>query len=149
MIIHGDLRDLLRLLNDHGVDYVVVGGYAVAFHGFVRATKDIDLFYRNTSENIARLRSALATFGIPKTQMDSRTFSQVDSIVRIGTPPGQVELFNRIPGLTFDGAWRNKVEGQYGGISVSFVSREDLIASKRATSRPQDLRDIEELGDSS
>ena len=118
MIIHEDLKDLLRLLNDRGVEYLVIGGYAVAFHGFIRATKDIDLLYRNTFENSGRLREALVDFGIPRHQMATPAFSEEGGILRIGVPPAQVELFNTILGVTFEQAWSNKADGQYGGMPI-------------------------------
>jgi hypothetical protein len=142
MIIHDDLKELLRLLNDHGVDYLIVGGYAVAFHGFVRATKDIDILFRNTVENIDRLSSALIAFGIPANNMDQNTFSAEGRIVRIGVPPAMIEFINAIGGIQFEQAWRNKVSGTYGGVSIHFLSRADLLTSIRAAGHPQDLLDI-------
>jgi hypothetical protein len=101
MIIQDDLKDLFRLLNAKSVEYVIVGGYAVAFHGFVRATKDIDILFNNTSENIIHLMAALENFGIPKTSMDKRTFSRQGQIVRIGTPPLMIELINAVGEVSF------------------------------------------------
>jgi hypothetical protein len=145
MIIQDDLKDLFRLLNEKNVDYVIVGGYAVAFHGFVRATKDIDVLFRNTPENITRLMTALAGFGISNTMMDMDVFSRQGQIVRIGTPPLMIELINAIGGVTFEEVWGHKISGHYGDVQVYFLSREDLLRSKKAAGRPQDLRDIEEL----
>jgi predicted nucleotidyltransferase len=145
MIIHDDLKDLFRLLNENNVEYVIVGGYAVAFHGFVRATKDIDILFNNTPENITRLTAALAHFGIADSSIDKNDFSKPGQILRIGSPPMMVELINAVGGLTFREIWERRVEGNYGEVSVSFISRNDLLITKKAAARPQDLRDIEEL----
>ncbi len=146
MIIHEDLKDLFRLLNANNVEYLIVGGYAVAFHGFIRATKDIDILFRNSPENINKIIAALSGFGISKDSMDDNVFSEPGRIVRIGSPPMMVELINAIGGVTFEEAWTNKISGTYGSVTIYFLSRHDLLKSKRAAGRPQDLRDIDELG---
>jgi|WetSurMetagenome_2_1015567.scaffolds.fasta_scaffold00077_33 hypothetical protein len=146
MIIQDDLKDLFRLFNEKNVEYVIVGGYAVAFHGFVRATKDIDILFHDTSENVTRLMDALGGFGISGTLMDRDMFSKPGQIVRIGTPPLMIELINSVGGAGFEEIWSNRIFGYYGDVGVSFISRADLLKSKRAAGRPQDLRDIEELG---
>jgi len=109
MIIQDDLKDLFRLLNEKNVEYAIVGGYAVAFHGFVRATKDIDILFRNTRENISRLMESLAGFGISESLMDLETFSRQGQIVRIGTPPLMIELINAVGGVTFEEIWEKRV----------------------------------------
>jgi hypothetical protein len=145
MIIQDDLKDLFRLLNEKNVDYVIVGGYAVAFHGFVRATKDIDILFNSTPDNIKRLIEALSGFGISESVMDKNVFSKPGQIIRIGCPPLMVEFINNVGGLTFQEIWKNKVKGDYGDVRVSFISKSDLLKTKKAAGRPQDIRDIEEL----
>jgi hypothetical protein len=132
-------------LNEKNVEYVIVGGYAVAFHGFIRATKDIDVLFHNTPENIKQLMAALVGFGISENSMDLNLFSKQGQIVRMGSPPLMIELINAIGGVTFEEIWANKISGHYGEVQVYFLSREDLLKSKKAAGRPQDLRDIEEL----
>lgn len=145
MIIQDDLKDLFRLLNEKSVDYVIVGGYAVAFHGFVRATKDIDILFSSTPENIKRLMAALSGFGISASVMEENIFSKPGQIIRIGCPPLMVEFINGVGGVTFKEIWRNRVQGDYGDVRVSFISKDDLLKTKKAAGRPQDIRDIEEL----
>jgi hypothetical protein len=145
MIIQDDLKDLFRLLNEKNVEYVIVGGYAVAFHGFVRATKDIDILFNNNPENIKRLITALVGFGISETGMNPAIFSNPGQILRMGCPPLMIELINGVGGVTFQEIWQNKVMGNYGDIKVSFISKKDLLLTKKAAGRPQDIRDIEEL----
>ena len=145
MIIQDDLKEFFRLLNKNGVEYVIVGGYAVAFHGFVRATKDIDVLFRNTPANIKRLMTSLSGFGIPESAMTINTFSEQGRIVRMGSPPMMIELINAVGGVTFEEVWKNKVPGHYGDAPVFFISKSDLLKSKKAAGRPQDLRDLVEL----
>ncbi len=147
MTVHDDLRDLLRLLNAHRVEYLVIGGYAVAFHGFIRATKDIDLFFRNTPANIRHLMDALLDFGISPDMMDEELFARPGQVVRIGHPPAMVEMLNAMEAVSFDEAWASRQRGHYGGEDVAFISLEHLLANKKAVGRPRDLRDIEELTD--
>jgi len=145
MIIQDDLKDLFRLLNEKAVEYVIVGGYAVAFHGFVRATKDIDILFHDSSANIGRLIQALKSFGISEDSMDSKLFSKPGQIIRIGTPPLMIEFINAVGGISFKEIWKHKVPGHYGDIEVFFISRNDLLITKKSAGRPQDLLDIEEL----
>jgi hypothetical protein len=145
MIIQDDLKELFRLLNENRVEYVVVGGYAVAFHGFVRATKDIDVLFHNTPANIKRLMAALVGFGIQESEMVMNTFSEQGRIIRMGSPPMMIELINAVGGVTFEEIWQNKVPGHYGNVVVFFISKDDLLKSKKAAGRPQDIRDLEEL----
>jgi hypothetical protein len=145
MIIHDDLKDLFRLLNENHVEYVIVGGYAVAFHGYVRATKDIDILFNSTPENIACLMAALSSFGISKALLVERDFAKPGQILRIGSPPLMIELINNVSGVTFQEIWDRKLDGNYGEVPVPFISKSDLLITKKAAGRPQDLRDIEEL----
>jgi hypothetical protein len=145
VIIQDDLKEFFRWLNKKKVEYVIVGGYAVAFHGFIRATKDIDVLFRNTPRNIKRLMAALAGFGISASMMDNDIFSEPGRIIRIGTPPLMIELINAVGGVGFAEIWKNRKIGPYGDIAVNFISKSDLLISKRSANRPQDLRDIREL----
>lgn len=124
MIIHSDLKELFQLLNESLVEYVVVGGYAVAYYGFIRATKDVNVFYRNSEPNIERLMEAISQFGIARDMLSRHTFSEYGSIVRLGASPMMVEFINRISGVAFDDAWESRATGTYGGIPVPFLSRE-------------------------
>jgi predicted nucleotidyltransferase len=145
MIIQDDLKDLFRLLNEKNVEYVIVGGYAVAFHGYIRATKDIDILFHSTPENITRLMAALSGFGISATSMDKSVFSKPGQILRIGSPPLMVELINNVSGVTFQEIWNRRVQGNYGEVIVPFISKSDLLITKKTAGRPQDIRDVEEL----
>jgi len=145
MNIQEDFEEFLRLLNRKKVEYLIVGGYAVAFHGFVRATKDIDILFHNTQQNIRRLRQALNDFGFSVDNLGDVAFSEQGKIIRIGVAPIMIELINAISGVLFDTAWKNRVRGMYGGTTVYYLSRTDLLRNKKAAGRPRDLLDIQEL----
>jgi hypothetical protein len=146
MIIHKDFEELFLILNKRSVDYVIVGGYAVAFHGYVRATKDIDVLFRNTPGNIDQLISALSDFGLTGDDIKRPLFSKQGSIIRLGVSPVMLELINAVSGLTFDEIWEYRVQGSYGDAPVHYISRDHLLINKRASGRPRDLLDIDELG---
>jgi hypothetical protein len=145
MNIHDDFEEFLRLLTERNVEYVVVGGYAVAFHGYVRHTKDLDILFRNDPANIANLRRALTDFGFPPESLERVAFSEQGKIIRMGVRPVMIELINVISGLSFDEVWKRRVEGQFGDRTVHYISKRDLLTNKKAAGRPQDIADYEEL----
>jgi len=145
MNIHKDFAEFLKLLNRKKVEYVIVGGYAVAFHGHVRATKDMDILFKNSSQNILKLRTVLGQFGFPSDSLDDVAFSEQGKVIRMGVSPVMIELINSISGVSFETAWKNKVQGPYGNSKVNFISRPDLLKNKKAWGRPQDLADLAEL----
>ncbi|NOZ23635.1 MAG: hypothetical protein GXP25_21375 [Planctomycetes bacterium] len=146
MNTHPDFEEFLRLLKDEGVAYVIVGGYAVAFHGYVRSTHDMDVFFRATDENVARLRRALSIFGIETSDEQGKDFMDPGSILRVGVPPVRLEMINTISGLTFDEVWSRRIDGVYGDVGVYYISLPDLLKNKKAAGRPKDLADFDELG---
>lgn len=145
MDIQKDFEEFLKLLNKKKVEYVVVGGYAVAFHGFVRATKDIDVFFNSSIQNIQRLKMVLNEFGFPVDGLDAVAFSEHGKIIRMGVAPVMIELINAISGVSFKTAWKNRVTGAYGKTKVFYLSKPDLLKNKRASGRLRDLVDVEEL----
>lgn len=140
-----DFEELLRLLEENRVSYMVVGGYAVAFHGYPRFTKDIDLWFRLDDSNIARLKKALFAFGFAKHALPDRLFLEPENIIKFGVEPVRVDLVNEIDGVIFDEAIEESVRGRYGEVEISFIGLESLIANKRASGRAQDLADLENL----
>jgi hypothetical protein len=145
MNIHEDFEEFLKLLNKKKVNYIIVGGYAVAFHGYVRTTKDLDILFRNTPQNIHNLRSALNFFGFPADSLEDVAFSEQGKIIRMGVSPVMIELINAISGVTFEKAWKNRIRGSYGKVTAFYLSKPDLLKNKKASGRPQDIADIEEL----
>jgi hypothetical protein len=145
MSTHPDFEELLRLLGEHGVEYMVVGGYAVAYHGHPRFTKDIDLFFRLTGDNALRLRRALVAFGFREEDLPLDAFTTPGSVLTFGVVPTRVDLINEIDGVTYDEARRNVVRGRYGDVEVTFIGLADLVRNKKATPRAKDKADVEEL----
>lgn len=145
MTTHADFEDFFRLLNEHGVEYMIVGGYAVAYHGYPRFTKDIDVFYGNTRANAQRLQAALVAFGFQASSIPLDVIEKPNAVLSIGLEPVRIDLLNAIAGVLFEEAWPNVVAGRYGDAKVSFIGKEDLLRNKRSTGRQRDLGDVEEL----
>jgi hypothetical protein len=123
----------------------VVGGYAVAFHGRPRFTKAIDVFIEPSSENAERLLLALADFGFGSLGLTINDFSSPGKIVQLGVAPNRIDLLTAIDGVAFSDAWPNRVPGRFGTALVDYIGMADLIRNKRASARPQDLLDAEDL----
>ena len=145
MGIHKDFKELLESFNARGIDYVVVGGYALAFYGAPRYTGDIDLLVNRDPANTQRIVAALADFGFASLELTAEDFQNPDQIIQLGVPPVRIDLVTSIDGVSWPQAWNGKVEGSYGDTPVWFISREDLIANKNASGRPQDLADLQAL----
>lgn len=140
-----DYRDLCAALNDAGVEYLVVGAHALAAHGHVRATKDLDVWVRATPENAERVMTALEAFGAPTGRVSASDFAKPDIVYQIGEAPVRIDILTVIDGLAFEAAWPNRVATKYGDQPIHVLSVADLIANKRASGRPQDLADIDAL----
>jgi hypothetical protein len=140
-----DFAEMLKALSAEGVDYLVVGAYAVAGHGIPRATGDIDLWVRPTADNAARLWRALDRFGAPRSRLSPESFTQSDVVYQIGLPPSRIDFLTTIDGVAFDDAWAEKVQCVVEGIPFSMLSLRHLVQNKRATGRPQDLADVARL----
>jgi hypothetical protein len=133
------------LLEKNRVEYVIVGGYAVAFHGYPRFTKDLAVFFRNSKSNVKRIRTALVAFGFTEEDLDEGLFTEPGNIIQFGVSPLRVDIVNEIDGVGFDEATAHCVRGHYGDIEVSFIGRIELIRNKRASGRDQDRVDAEKL----
>jgi hypothetical protein len=140
-----DLREFIELLNSRSVDYVVVGGHAVAFHGYVRYTGDIDFLVRPTAENAALLVSVLKTFGFTDAEKLEAALGEPHKIVQLGRPPNRIDLLTSVSGVDFDRFWKRAVAGDLDGIPVRFPDLQCLLDNKRASGRMKDLADVAEL----
>ena len=147
MTIPNDFKELLELFNKHKVEYLIVGGYALAFHGAPRLTGDIDLLIRSVRENAERILAALNEFGFGSLDLSEDDFTMPGKVIQLGVPPIRIDIITSISGVSWEKADSGKVPGQYGQTSVCFISREDFIANKRATGRKKDAADIEALGE--
>jgi hypothetical protein len=140
-----DFEELLKLFEQNNVSYVIIGGYAVAFYGYPRFTKDIDIFFNAIDANIAKIKTALCTFGFSEDSLPDNLFTEDGNIIKFGIEPVRVDLLNKIDGIEYETVEKNTVRGKYGEIEVNFISKGDLIINKAASGRPQDLLDIEKL----
>ena len=145
MFVNSDFSDLLNLFNANNVKYLVIGGYALIQYAEPRYTKDLDIWISVDQENATAVFKALKEFGAPLAEMTEVDFSQEGYFYQMGLPPMRVDILMGIPGLTFDNAWQHRVEVDFDGLLVKFISREDLITSKKASGRPQDLIDADLL----
>jgi hypothetical protein len=145
--LNSDFRDLLVLLVDSGAEFVVVGAYAVAFHGAPRASGDIDLFIRPSFVNGQRVYDALTRFGAPLASagVDSADFARPGTVYQIGLPPRRIDILTQISGVSFDEAWASRSTAQLEGRAVAFIGRDALLKNKEATGRPKDAADVSRL----
>lgn len=147
MDIQQDFRDLLALFNAHRVEYLIVGGYALAFHGAPRLTGDLDIFVKPGKENARRILEALTEFGFGSLNLTEEDFAFPDKIVQLGVPPVRVDIITSISGVSWKEAFSGKVEGKYGTIPVRYIGRTGFIKNKRTTGRKKDLADLEALNE--
>ncbi len=146
MEIQSDFKELLELFNANKIEYVIVGGYALAFHGAPRYTGDIDLFVKPDQENARRILKALEKFGLGSLELSEADFTSPDNVIQLGMPPVRVDIMTSITAVGWEKAQADKVQGNYGDIPAYFISKADLVANKRALGRKKDLADLEALG---
>lgn len=145
MAINLDFRDLFAALNAAGARYLLVGGYAVAFHAEPRFTKDLDVWVEPVSANASRVHAGLQAFGAPLQDLTAGDLERPGLVFQIGVPPNRIDIVTAIDGVQFAEAWAGHVETTYGDQVVPIIGRAELIRNKRATGRPQDLLDLEIL----
>ncbi len=143
--MNSDFKELLTILNDCRVSYLVVGGYAYIHYAEPRYTKDIDLWILPTIENAVRLREALVRFGGWVEGMTLEHFTTERTMFQIGLPPCRVDFLTSVPGLVFESAFAERKVADIGGLLVPLISLADLILAKRTSGREQDLRDLQGL----
>ena len=140
-----DFRKFIELLNEHNVRYLVVGGYAVAFHGHPRYTKDLDVWIELSPENADKVLKALEKFGFGSLDLKVDDFLEDDQIIQLGYPPNRIDILTTLKDLNFEGCYNTRVEVEIQGLRINFIDIENLKRNKRATGRPQDLADAENL----
>ena len=146
MEIQQDFKDLLELFNAHKVEYIIVGGYALAFHGAPRYTGDIDIFVKPDDENAARIMSALEVFGFGSVGLAAKDFERPGQVVQLGVPPVRIDIITSISGVSWNEAFSHRAPGKYGDIQVHYIGHDHFIMNKRAMGRKKDLADLEALG---
>jgi hypothetical protein len=140
-----DFREFIELLNESSVRYLVVGGYAVAFHGHPRYTKDLDVWVELSPENANKIIAALKKFGFGSLGLKAEDFLERDQIVQLGYPPNRIDILTTLKGLKFADCYKSKVAVEIQSLRIDFIDIENLKKNKRATGRPQDLADAENL----
>ncbi len=140
-----DFDEFLGSLTAHGVEFVIVGAYALAFHGAPRFTGDLDILIHPTSENAGRLLVAVAAFGFPVAALTPEAIADERRMLEMGVPPVQIHVMSAISGVDWDDAWSDSVEGPLGRHTVRFLGRDTFIRNKRAAGRAKDLADIDAL----
>jgi len=143
--LQADLREFVALLRCRGVEFLVVGGHALAFHGHPRFTGDIDLLVRPSKDNAARLVGCLDEFGFGSLPLRTEDFCNPGQVIQLGRPPNRIDLLTSISGVDFDRAWAERVAGQIDGLDVFFISYRHFVLNKRASGRMKDLADLEAL----
>ncbi len=147
MEVQPDFKELFVLLNKHSVEYVIVGGYALAFYGAPRFTGDIDILVCPQSQNAVRIMDALNEFGFGSVGLTEEDFAITHKVIQLGAPPVRVDLITSLTGVSWEEAAAAKSPGSYGDVPVFFIGRKEFIANKRAMGRKKDLADIEALGE--
>jgi predicted nucleotidyltransferase len=140
-----DFRDFLKLLNSHRVEYLLIGGYAVCYHGFYRNTADIDFWIAVHPENAAKMVRLIREFGFETPQLNEELFLQKGRIIRMGIEPTRIEILTEISGCDFSECYPHRVAGTVDGIPVNIISLPDLIKNKLKSGRLKDLGDVQKL----
>ena len=140
-----DFSALLALLNAHHVEYMIVGGHALAFHGAPRFTGDLDVYIKADAANAERMANVIREFGFGDLGLTAEDFLTAESVVQLGVAPVRLDILNSLTGVSWNEAKKGRVRGTYGDIQVHFIGRDQLIKNKRATGRQRDLADLEML----
>lgn len=141
--LHPDFYDFLKSLNSNKVEYLLVGGYAVAYHGYPRATGDMDIWVNVSKDNAAKLETVFRDFGV--SAASSEHFLEKDKILRLGRPPVRIEVITGATGVESEDCYARRVSEKIDGVPVNIIAVEDLKANKRAAGRHKDLDDLENL----
>lgn len=145
MDLDKNFKEFIELLNVHKVKYLVVGGYAVNFHGYPRYTKDIDFWIWLSPENIKQLLKALQDFGFGSMGLSEADFSKTGNIIQLGYEPYRIDLIMELEGVDFENCYEHKEQITFNNTDISFLNLEDLIEIKKLAGRPQDIADASQL----
>lgn len=146
-IFNDDFRDFIQAMNNHNVEYILVGGYAVILHGYRRVTGDMDIWVNRTKENYSKLARAFAEFGLPLFDMTEQKFLDTDSadVFSFGRPPVSIDIITKLKGVDFNNAFSQALVFDENGLMIRFIHLNNLIQAKKAAGRHKDLDDIEKL----
>jgi len=146
MKVHRDFKDFISLMHANGVEYVIVGSFALSFHGHPRATGDMDVWVRKSPENTSKILKALDEFGFGSLGVTGDDLLE-DKVIQLGQPPVRIDLMTELDGLTPDEVWAGRVAGRFGDLPVFYLGRDAFIRNKRSLGRHKDLADLEALGE--
>jgi hypothetical protein len=144
-VLNSDYKDMLRVLLDNGVKFLLVGAYAMSAHGYPRATGDIDIWVEPSTENSERVYRALAQFGAPLHELEEGTFVKLGVVFQIGVAPRRIDVMSSVSGVEFDEAYHHRQTVEIEGMPVPILSHDDLVRNKRATGRDKDRLDADRL----
>ena len=145
MILNPDFKEFFQLLNKNNVRYLVIGGFAVAFHGYPRYTKDIDIWLWINPENAKNVIRTLEDFGFKSLGLSIDDFLESETIIQIGHPPNRIDLIMTASGVDFEECYQSKIEEEIDGVNIPFIDLENLKKNKLATGKTQDMADVENL----
>jgi len=140
-----DFKELLELFNRHKVEYIIVGAYALAFHGCPRYTGDLDVLIKPDSDNARKIIKAIKEFGFGSLSLTPEDFSSQEKVIQLGIPPVRIDILTSLTGVTWEQVSSNRAKGDYGDIPVYFIGKDELIANKKSLGRHKDLADIESI----
>lgn len=140
-----DFKDFLRLLNSHQVEYLLIGGYAVGYHGYPRATGDMDIWVAIHPQNAEKMVAALREFGFDLPELSVELFLKENQIIRMGVSPVKIDITTTISGVSFGECYKERVVDVLDGVQVNIISLKHLKANKKASGRLKDLADLENL----
>lgn len=141
-MLNQDFIDILSAFSEEKVEFLVVGGYAMSFHGYVRGTGDIDLWIRASSENAEKVWQALKTFGAPLFDLSVDDLQILGTVYQIGVIPSRIDVITEIDGVDFEEAWKERQNVEIEGLNIPVIAKPHLLLNKKATGRPKDLNDV-------
>jgi hypothetical protein len=145
MVLNQDFKEFVQSLNNNRVRYLIIGGYAVALHGYPRYTKDLDVWVEISEANAARITAALDEFGFASLGLQSSDFLEPNQVIQLGYPPNRIDIIMTPKGIEFDACYEDRVVVEIDEIPFNFIDLPNLLKNKRATGRHQDLADVENL----
>src|SRR3989339_1302910 len=140
-----DFKDFLKLLNLKKVEYLIIGGYAVSYHGYPRSTGDMDIWIAVHPQNAQKIVEALKEFGFSEKNLPIDLFLKTEQVIRIGMPPIRIEILTSVSGVEFDDCYKRRIIDTVDGVEVNFINLDDLKKNKKAAGRHKDLDDVERL----
>ena len=142
-----DFKEFLALLNNNQIEYLIVGGYAVAMHGYPRYTGDLDIWINANRETAAKMIKVLDEFGFGSLGLQQEDFMESGNVIQMGYPPFRIDILTRADGVDFADCYRNRVIVEHDGVIMPIINIQDLQKNKAASGRPKDLEDLRNLND--